>query len=158
MNIINAKEIQTVFHAAIVVSRFNEEVTSLLLDGAVQRLKELNIPDEFITIVWVPGAVEIPLIAKQLAKSGLYETVICLGSVIRGETSHYDYVCDQVSAGCQRVALKYNLPVIFGVLTTDTDAQALARAGGPHGNKGRDAVNAAMEMVSVLRQIGTESL
>jgi len=153
MQIINAKNVTTALRVAIVVSRFNEDVTSLLLDGALKRLKEVSIQDEFVTVIWVPGAVEIPLIAQRLAHTGVYEAIICLGAVIRGETSHYDYVCEQVSMGCQRVALEQDLPVIFGVLTTDTEEQAMARVGGAHGHKGRDSVDAAMEMVAVLRQL-----
>jgi 6,7-dimethyl-8-ribityllumazine synthase len=154
MRIITAKKLKEVYNVAIVVSRFNEEVTRRLLEGAVQRLKELNFSDEHITVVWVPGAVEIPLTAQCLARANNIEAIICLGAVIRGETSHYDYVCEQVSQGCQRVALENDIPVIFGVLTTEDEEQALDRAGGKHGHKGRDAVDAALEMVSVLRQIG----
>lgn len=138
---------------AIVVSRFNEEITRRLYDGAVARLKELDFADEHVTAVWVPGAVEIPLTAQRLARTKHYEAIICLGAVIRGETSHYDYVCDQVSQGCQKVALENNIPVIFGVLTTEDETQALERTGGQHGHKGRDAVDTAVEMVSVLGQI-----
>jgi 6,7-dimethyl-8-ribityllumazine synthase len=153
MQMINAQELKPALRVAIIVSRFNEEVTSLLLEGALARLKEVNIQDEFVTIVWVPGAFEIPLIAQRLARAGMYEAILCLGAVIRGETSHYDYVCEQVSSGCQSVALEQDMPVIFGVLTTDTEAQAFDRVGGAHGHKGRDAVDAAMEMVSILRQL-----
>jgi 6,7-dimethyl-8-ribityllumazine synthase len=153
MQMINAKETKAALRVGIVVSRFNEEVTSLLLEGALARLKEMNINDEFVTVVWVPGVVEIPLLAQRLARAGMYEAIICLGAVIRGETTHYDYVCDQVSSGCQRVALEQDMPVIFGVLTTENEAQALDRVGGAHGHKGRDAVDAAMEMVSILRQL-----
>src|SRR5262249_4934638 len=102
--------------------------------------------------VWVPGAIEIPIMVQRLAKTTRYEAIIALGAVIRGETTHYDYVCQQVSYGCQRLALDYNLPVIFGVLTTDTEEQALDRVGGQHGHKGRDAVDTAIEMVKVLRK------
>ena len=133
------------FNLAIVVSQFNNEITESLLASALERLKTLNFPEERITIVKVPGAIEIGLAAQQLA-------IICLGAVIRGETDHYDYVCQQVSYACQKVALEESIPVIFGVLTTDNEAQALARIG-----KGAEAVDAAMEMVSVLDQIETES-
>jgi 6,7-dimethyl-8-ribityllumazine synthase len=141
------------FNLAIITSRFNEEVTGLLYEGAVERLKELSFSDEHITSIWVPGAIEIPIIAQQLARTGYYEAIICLGAVIRGETGHYDYVCDQVSNGCQKVSLENNLPVIFGVLTTENQAQALDRVGGRHGHKGRYCADAALEMVSLLRQI-----
>jgi 6,7-dimethyl-8-ribityllumazine synthase len=138
---------------AIVVSRFNEEITSLLLQGALQRLRERRVEESCITLVHVPGAVEIPVTAQQLANCGHYEAIICLGAVIRGETDHYEYVCHQVSDGCQRVALDHRLPVIFGVLTTDTVEQALARAGGSHGHKGREAVDAALAMVAIMHQL-----
>jgi len=155
MQIIKARPLKESFKIAIVVSRFNEEVTTKLYEGAVQRLRELQFAEEHVTVVWVPGAVEIPIVAKQLARTDQYEVIICLGAVVRGETTHYDYVCDQVSRGCQRVALKYDIPVIFGVLTTENEEQAFARAGGAHGNKGSDAVDAALEMVSVLTQIAS---
>lgn len=142
---------------AIVISRFNEEVTTRLHQGAIRRLQELGFSDEWVTSTWVPGAVEIPLVAQHLARTEIYEAIICLGAVIRGETGHYDYVCDQVSAGCQRVALENDLPVIFGILTTDNEAQALARAGGNHSDKGRESVDAAIEMVAILRQIAENS-
>jgi 6,7-dimethyl-8-ribityllumazine synthase len=139
---------------AIVVSRFNTRVSQALHDGAIQRLKELNFPEQNITVVWVPGAVEIPLIAHRLAKNDAYAAIICLGTVIRGETGHYDYVCKQVSDGCQHVALQHEIPVIFGVLTTENEEQALARCGGNHGHKGKYSVDAAFSMVSIMQQIG----
>lgn len=153
MKTIKAKDIKGNFNIAIVVARFNEEVTKKLHDGAIERLRELEFIEDQITVVWVPGAVEIPLVAKQFASEGLSDAVVCLGGVIRGETSHYDYVCEQVSQGCQRVMLDYNVPVIFGILTTEDTEQALERVGGAHGHKGRDAVDAAYEMVSVLQQV-----
>lgn len=153
MNSIEMKKTDP-FPVALVVSRFNESVTSGLLEGALRRLSEKGFTDSQITVVKVPGAVEIPLAAQRLAQLGSYDAVICLGAVIRGETSHYDYVCQQVSQGCQHVALQNDLPVIFGVLTTENEEQALERIGGKHGHKGCDAVDAAIEMVSVLRQIG----
>ncbi len=153
MKVIEAKDKNLTFNVAIVVSRFNRDVTEKLLSGATARLKELNFKNEQSTVVWVPGAVEIPLAAQRLAQIGVYDAIICLGAVIRGETGHYQFVCDQVSQGCQHVALQNDLPVIFGVLTTDTEAQAMDRCGGAHGNKGKDAVDTAVEIVSVLRQI-----
>jgi 6,7-dimethyl-8-ribityllumazine synthase len=153
MKTIIAQDLKTQFNIAIIVSRFNEDVTQKLYEGAIQRLKELEFSELQITTVWVPGAVEIPITAQRLTRTKRYEALVCLGAVIRGETSHYDYVCNQVSNGCQQIALESNLPIIFGVLTTDTEEQALARAGGVHGNKGRDAIDAAFEMVSILRQI-----
>lgn len=154
MRIINVEHIKNQFNIAIIVSRFNEEITQKLCDGALQRLNELGFHEEQITLIWVPGAVEIPLIAKRIAQTESIEAIICLGCVIRGETSHYDYVCEQVSDGCQKVALENDIPVIFGVLTTEDEEQALERCGGVHGHKGRDSVDAAVHMASLMRQIG----
>lgn len=151
--ILDESKARVQFPVAVVVSRFNEEVTGKLLRGCLERLKELGFDDDLVTVVWVPGAVEIPLTAKVLAEKTNVEAVIALGAVIRGETGHYDYVCEQVSQGCQQVALAHDIPVLFGVLTTETEAQALDRAGGAHGNKGRDAADAAVEMVAVLRRL-----
>ncbi len=137
----------------IVISLFNEEVTTLLLEGTINRLQELGFKNENVTIIKVPGAIEIPLTAKLLAQSKQYKAIICLGCVIRGETDHFDYVCQQVSQGCQKVMLKFNLPVIFGVLTTHTIHQALERVGGYHGHKGRDAAEAAACMIEVTENL-----
>lgn len=153
MNIINEKDTNLTFPVAVVVSRFNEEITRPLLDGALSRLKERRFDETQIMVVWVPGAVEIPLAAQRLAQLSKYAAIIALGAVIRGETGHYDYVCDQVSQGCQHVSLQNDVPVLFGVLTTDTEAQARDRSGGAHGNKGRDAVDAAVETVALLRRL-----
>lgn len=136
---------------AIVVSEFNKFVTDKLLCGAKDRLLEKNIANDAITVLHVPGAVEIPFAAQVLAKTNKYVAIIALGAVIRGETSHYDYVCEQVSQGCQRVMLDFHLPVIFGVLTTDTDEQAESRAGGAAGNKGSDAADTALTMIALVR-------
>jgi 6,7-dimethyl-8-ribityllumazine synthase len=138
---------------AIICSQFNQKFTELLLQGALQRLTDLGITESSITIIRVPGAMEIPIAAQRLARSEKYAVIIGLGVVIRGETSHYDYVCTQVSAGCQRVALDYNLPVIFGVLTTENEEQALARLGGVHGHKGSEAAEAAVALVKALKSI-----
>ena len=140
-------------HIAIVVSDFNQEITLELLKGALHCAQEKNISAENIKVVHVPGAVEIPLIAKKLAKLKRYEAIIALGTVIRGETSHYDYVCDQVSMGCQSVMLEYEIPVIFGVLTCDNEEQAQARVGGVHGHKGYDAFSAALAMIQILKNL-----
>ena len=135
---------------AIVTSKFNEPVTSKLYQGCVDRLSEKGISvNETTDVRWVPGAIEIPLIAQRYAKSGEYDAVICLGAVIRGETPHFDYVCQQVSYGCQRIALKYDLPVVFGILTTENAEQAFDRLGGVHGHKGQDAADTAIEMASL---------
>lgn len=135
------------YRIAIIVSEFNQKITDKLLAGAKDRCKQLSIDQRQLEIVSVPGAVEIPFAAQLLAKSGQYHSIICLGAVIRGETSHYDYVCQQVSYGCQRVALDYSLPVIFGILTTENEAQALDRVGGAHGHKGKEAVDTAVAMI-----------
>lgn len=157
MNVIRAEEF-TPGPIALVVSRFNSEITESLLKGAVERLQELGFADELITVVFVPGAVEIPLVAQRLAQKNTgdhkaYQAIVALGAVIRGETGHYDYVCKQVSDGCQLVAMQQDLPVSFGVLTTDTVQQAKDRCGGKKGHKGREAVDCALEMLSVLQQI-----
>jgi len=138
---------------AIVISEFNQAITNALLQGALDRFAELNINKDNVTVIKVPGAVEIPLVAQLLAKKNKHQAIICLGAVIRGETTHYDYVCEQVSNGCQRVMLDYAIPVIFGVLTTENEEQALARVGGEHGHKGKDAVDAAMRMVDVVKEL-----
>ncbi|MBV9575149.1 MAG: 6,7-dimethyl-8-ribityllumazine synthase [Gammaproteobacteria bacterium] len=140
---------------AIVVSQFNADITEKLLQGALMRLIEAGIEEENVTIVHVPGAVEIPLIAQLLAKTHQYHAIICLGAVIRGETSHYDYVCQQVSQGCQKIMLDYDMPVIFGVLTTNTVEQALARVGGKEGHKGKEAAEAAIMMVDIIKKLTT---
>ena len=146
---------QVSFPIAIVVSQFNHEITHKLQQGAIERLLECGFKTQDITVVDVPGAVEIPFLAQQLAKKNHYAAIIALGAVIRGETSHYDYVCEQVSNGCQRVALDYNVPVIFGVLTTDNDEQAWDRLGGKHGHKGLEAADCAIAMYKILHQLDT---
>jgi 6,7-dimethyl-8-ribityllumazine synthase len=153
MKVLNVQNVPGCFNIAIVVSRFNQDITQKLHDGALQRLKELGFPDDRITVAWVPGAVEIPITAKRFALTGEYEAIICLGAVIYGETKHFEYVCQQVTHGCQTVALSHDIPVIFGVLTTDNMAQAQDRVGGKKGHMGIEAANAAYEMVSVLSQI-----
>lgn len=137
----------------IVVSEFNQDITSKLLLGALSRFAEQGVKEENLNIVKVPGAIEIPLVAKLFARSQKYHAIVCLGAVIRGETTHYDYVCQQVSTGCQQVMMEYNLPVIFGVLTTENEEQALARTGGAEGNKGADAADAALAMAKVVKTI-----
>lgn len=153
MQNIIAQEMKTSFNIGIVASRFYYEIVETLCQGAVERLKELEFKDEQITVVWVPGVEEIPLIAQQLAKTNRYEAIICLGVVIRGETDIYNQVCNQVSFGCQKVALDTQVPIIFGVIPAKNIEQAIARAGGKHGNRGRDAVDSAYEMASILRQL-----
>lgn len=134
---------------AVIVSRFNSEITEKLLAGALTRAEELGIKN--IKVFHVPGAVEIPLIAQKCAISEQYDSIITLGAVIRGETSHYDYVCEQVSQGCQQVMMDFSIPVIFGILTTEDEQQAQERVGGKHGHKGREAMDAAVEMVKLIQ-------
>ncbi len=153
MKILNVQAIPGSFNVAIVISRFNQDVTQKLYNGAIQRLHELNFNPQQITVIWVPGAIEIPIAAQRLAQTNKFEAIICLGAVIMGETKHFDYVCQQVSQGCQQVALTQNIPVIFGLLTVDTEEQAFDRVGGSHGHKGRSSVDAAFELISALRQI-----
>lgn len=141
------------FPIAIIVSLFNQEVTQALLDGAVGRLEACGFTSQDISIIKVPGAVEIPYVAQQLAKTNKYPVIITLGAVIRGETSHYDVVCQVVSSGCQQVSLTYDIPIIFGVLTTENSEQAWDRLGGQHGHKGVDAANCAMEMYRVRQAL-----
>ena len=138
---------------AIVVSRFNEFITSKLLSGAIDCLKRHGADANNICIVWVPGAVEITMAAKKLAKAGEFDAVICLGAVIRGATSHYDYVCQQVTRGIGQINYDTDIPVMFGVLTCETIEQAIERAGTKAGNSGADAALGAIEMVNVLKQI-----
>ncbi|HSW93489.1 MAG TPA: 6,7-dimethyl-8-ribityllumazine synthase [Gammaproteobacteria bacterium] len=136
---------------AVVVSEFNQEITDKLLEGAHVRLLERGLCEKNIKVIKVPGAVEVPLTAKMLAKSGKYDAIICLSAVIRGETSHYDYVCQQISQGCQQVMLAFDVPVIFGVLTTENIEQAEDRIGGKEGHKGIEAADAAIRMIEVMK-------
>lgn len=138
----------------IVASRFNEFIVSKLLSGCEDGLLRHGVSEEDIEVAWVPGAFEIPLIASRMAKSGRYDAVIALGAVIRGSTSHYDYVCSEVSKGIANVALASDVPVMFGVLTTDTIEQAIERAGSKAGNKGSECAQGAIEMVNLIRQLG----
>ena len=141
------------FPLAIVVSQFNSEITNALLQGALSRLSSVGFNEANITIVEVPGAIEIPLIVQTLADKHFFGAIIALGAVIRGETTHYDYVCQQVSDGCRQAALGCKVPVIFGVLTTENEAQALDRLGGLHGHKGVESVDCALSMYSIMRQL-----
>ncbi len=140
-------------HIAIVTSEFNKPITEKLYQGAINQLRTLDYAQELVTSIWVPGAVEIPLTADKLAATGQYAAVIALGAVIQGETDHYDYVCQMVSLGCQQVALKYQLPIIFGILTTQNAELAFARCGGSKGNKGAEAVTTALRMIEILQKI-----
>ena len=138
---------------AIVGARFNEFIVSKLISGAEDTLVRHGVDTDDITLVWVPGAFEIPLIASKMAKSGKYDAVICLGAVIRGATSHYDYVCNEVSKGIAAVSLESGVPVMFGILTTENIEQAIERAGTKGGNKGYDCAVGAIEMVNLIREI-----
>ena len=138
----------------IVVARFNEFITSKLLGGALDALHRHEAKDEDIDVAWVPGAFEIPVVAKKMAESGKYDAVIALGAVIRGSTTHYDYVCNEVSKGVAQVGMQTGVPTIFGVVTTENIEQAVERAGTKAGNKGTDAAMAAMEMANLLKKIG----
>lgn len=137
----------------IIAARFNEFITSKLISGALDVLKRHEVYDDNITIAWVPGAFEIPLAAKKMAQSGKYDAVICLGAVIRGSTSHYDYVCNEVSKGVATVGLSTGVPTLFGVLTTENIEQAIERAGTKAGNKGADAAMGAIEMANLLKKL-----
>ena len=138
---------------AIVVSRFNDFITERLLSGAKNCLLQHQTAEQNIDIVWVPGAFELPIVAMKLAKSGNYQAVICLGVVIRGETTHYDYVCNEAAKGIANVGMQTGIPVMFGVVTTENTEQAISRAGGKSGNKGWDCAMGALEMANLLPQI-----
>ena len=140
----------------IVAARFNEFITSRLLGGAMAALLRHDVSEDDVHVAWVPGAFEIPLVASKMAKSGKYDAVICLGAVIRGSTSHYDYVCNEVSKGIAAVSLESGIPVLFGVLTTENIEQAIERAGTKAGNKGYDCAVSAIEMVNLIREMDAE--
>jgi len=139
---------------AIVAGRFNEFITSKLVGGALDVLKRNDVSEENIDIAWVPGAFEIPLITKKLANTGKYDAIITLGAVIKGSTPHFDYVCAEVSKGVSQISLQSELPVIFGVLTTNNIEEAIERAGTKAGNKGADAAFSAIEMINLIKEIG----
>lgn len=153
MKVLEGKLVSDKIKIGIVASRFNEFITSKLIGGALDGLKRHDVNDDDIELAWVPGAFEIPLIASKMAESGKYDAVICLGAVIRGSTSHYDYVCSEVSKGIASVSLKTGVPVMFGVLTTDNIEQAIERAGTKAGNKGYDCALSAIEMVNLIRNM-----
>ncbi len=153
MKIYEGKLISEGLKFAIVVGRFNEFIGSKLLSGAIDALERHGTKEEDIEIIWVPGAFEIPLVAKKLAKTNKYDAVICLGAVIRGSTPHFDYVSSEVSKGIANASLETEIPIIFGVLTTDNIEQAIERAGTKSGNKGYDAAITAIEMANLLKEI-----
>ena len=138
----------------IVCARFNEFIVSKLLDGALDGLRRHDVAEDDIAVAWVPGAFEVPLAAKRMAQSGRYDAVIALGAVIRGTTSHYDYVCNEVSKGVAQTSLATGVPVLFGVLTTENIEQAIERAGTKAGNKGYECALDALEMANLMRELG----
>ena len=154
MNVFEGKLVSKDIKVGIICSRFYEFITSKLLGGAQDALLRHDVKEENIDIAWVPGAFEIPLIAQKMADSGKYDAVICLGVVIRGSTTHYDYVCNEVSKGVAQVSLKSGIPVMFGIVTTENIEQAIERSGTKAGNKGYDCAMAAIEMVNLINEIG----
>lgn len=154
MNVLEGKLVAEGAKIGIVAARFNEFIVSKLVSGAVDGLVRHDVKEEDISVAWVPGAFEIPVIAKKMAKSGKYDAVICLGAVIRGATSHYDYVCNEVSKGIAAVSLETEIPVLFGVVTTENIEQAIERAGTKAGNKGYDCALSAIEMINLMKKIG----
>ena len=153
MNTFEGKVVSSGIKVGNVASRFNEFITSKLVAGAMDGLIRHDVNEDDVDVAWVPGAFEVPLIAKKMAGSGKYDAVICVGAVIRGSTSHYDYVCSEVSKGIASVSLSSGIPVMFGILTTDTIEQAIERAGTKAGNKGYDCALGAIEMVNLIREI-----
>ena len=153
MNTFEGKVVSSGIKVGIVASRFNEFITSKLVAGAMDGLIRHDVNEDDVDVAWVPGAFEVPLIAKKMAGSGKYDAVICVGAVIRGSTSHYHYVCSEVSKGIASVSLSSGIPVMFGILTTDTIEQAIERAGTKAGNKGYDCALGAIEMVNLIREI-----
>ncbi len=153
MKVLEGNLVASELKVGIVVARFNEFIVSKLLGGALDGLKRHGMNEENIDVAWVPGAFEIPLIAKKMAKKENYDAIICLGAVIKGSTPHFDYVCSEASKGIAQVSMQTEKPIIFGVLTTDTIEQAIERAGTKAGNKGYDAAVSAIEMVNLLNNI-----
>lgn len=153
MTVFEGKLVSENIKIGIVASRFNEFITSKLIGGAIDGLVRHNVREQDVDIAWVPGAFEAPLAAQKMAQTGRYDAVICLGAVIRGATSHYDLVCSEAAKGIAHVSLESGVPVMFGIVTTDTIEQAIERAGTKAGNKGFDCATAAIEMVNLLREI-----
>ena len=153
MRVLEGNVVAKGIRVGIVAARFNEFITSKLVGGALDGLKRHDVKEEDIDVAWVPGAFEIPLIASKMANSKKYDAVICVGAVIRGSTSHYDYVCSEVSKGIANVSLNSDIPVMFGVLTTDNIEQAIERAGSKAGNKGYECATGAIEMVNLIRAL-----
>ena len=153
MNTLEGNLIAKGLKIGIVGARFNEFITSKLISGAMDALVRHDVKEEDVDVAWVPGAFEIPLVAKKMAESGKYDAVICLGAVIRGATSHYDLVCNEAAKGIAHVSLDTGVPVMFGIVTTDTIEQAIERAGTKAGNKGAECAQGAIEMVNLIRTL-----
>ncbi len=159
MKIIEGNLVSKGYKFALLVSRFNEFIGKKLLDGALDCLLRHEVKEQDITVIWVPGAYEIPLVAQKAAQSGKYDAVVCLGTLIRGATPHFEYISAEVTKGIAQVGLNHSLPVIYGILTTDSIEQAIERAGTKSGNKGWNAALSALEMVSLMQEMndGTEA-
>ncbi|MBQ9278482.1 MAG: 6,7-dimethyl-8-ribityllumazine synthase [Lachnospiraceae bacterium] len=153
MKTLEGKMVAKGIKIGIVASRFNEFIVSKLIAGAKDALVRHDVKDDDITLAWVPGAFEIPVVAKKMAKSGKYDAIICLGTVIRGATSHYDYVCNEVSKGIAAASMETEIPVMFGIVTTENIEQAIERAGTKAGNKGYDCALGAIEMINLMKQM-----
>ena len=153
MKVFEGNVVSKNIRVGIVAARCNEFIVSKLVGGALDGLKRHGVNEEDVDVAWVPGAFEIPLIAKKMAECGKYDAVICVGAVIRGSTTHYDYVCSEVSKGIASVSLSADIPVMFGVITTENIEQAIERAGSKAGNKGYDCALGAIEMVNLIREI-----
>lgn len=153
MKVLEGKLVANNAKIGIVASRFNEFIVSKLVSGCVDGLIRHDVKDDDITLAWVPGAFEIPLAASKMASSGKYDAVICLGTVIRGSTSHYDYVCNEVSKGIAAIGLETGVPVMFGIVTTENIEQAIERSGTKAGNKGYDCALGALEMINLNKQL-----
>lgn len=153
MNILEGNLINNDAKIGIVVSRFNEFITGKLLSGAVDTLLRHGVSDENISVAWVPGAFEIPLISKKMAETGQYDAVICLGAIIRGSTSHYELVCNEAAKGVAQVSMQTGIPVMFGIITTENIEQAIERAGSKAGNKGSECAEGAIEMINLCKRI-----
>lgn len=154
MNVLEGKVVATDMKVGIVAARFNEFIVNKLVSGCVDGLVRHDVDENNIDVAWVPGAFELPLIAQKMVETGRYDAVICLGAVIRGATSHYDLVCNEAAKGIAQVELKSGVPVLFGVVTTESIEQAIERAGTKAGNKGYDCALSAIEMVNLIKTIG----
>ena len=153
IRVLEGKVVAEGMKVGIVASRFNSFIVQKLLDGAVDGLVRHGVAEEDVTAAWVPGAFELPIVAKQMAESGKYDAVICVGAVIRGSTSHYELVCNEVAKGIAQVSMQTGVPVLFGVITTENIEQAIERAGSKAGNKGYDCALSAIEMVNLKKQL-----